>query len=65
MWRGDGLPARHPTFALVVNNDQQREALQGQGRAALYVDSDLPSTITAEEFLQQWLSANGDGQRTI
>jgi hypothetical protein len=65
MWRGDGLPVKHPTFSLVVNNDQQREALQGQGRAALYVDTDLPSSITAEEFLADWLHENGDGQRKI
>jgi hypothetical protein len=65
MWRGDGLPPKHPTFALVINNDQQRNALQGQGRAALYVDSDLSPTITAGEFLHEWQDDDGDGQKKI
>jgi len=64
MWRDDGIPAKHPTFSLVVNNDQQREALQGQGRAALYVDSNFDETITAEEFLRQWQSEE-NGQASI
>ena len=62
MWRSDGRPNQHPTFALVLGNEIDRVALQRQGRAAISIDNVDPN-LTAEAFLRQW--DDTEGQRKI
>ena len=51
MWRSDGRPAAHPTFALFLDNDSRRSQLQSQGCIAL---RDVDPTLTVSEFMAQW-----------
>ena len=53
MWRSDGRPAQHPTFALVVHSVISQGQLHGQGQA--YVKrSNVPPGMTLGEFAEQW-----------
>jgi hypothetical protein len=46
VWRSDGKPASHPTFALVLNNHKMKSQLQRQGQyVANTSDFDLAKTI--------------------
>jgi hypothetical protein len=47
MWRSDGMPAKHPTLGLVLNNDIQRRQLHSQGLVALHLDNSMDATSTA------------------
>lgn len=51
MWRGDGAPAAHPTFALVVFNETQRAQLRNQGKYALKISDSVDDTTTIQDFL--------------
>jgi hypothetical protein len=69
LWRSDGFPSKHPTLALVLNNDHQRRSLQNQGRAALHLEDNIdPTTVTASAFMDNWVDGgpqqDGNGTDT-
>ena len=46
MWRSDGIPAKHPTWSIVVNNHKMKMDLQQQGSYSISTENiDLSSTI--------------------
>ncbi|KAL7526201.1 hypothetical protein ACHAXR_003700, partial [Thalassiosira sp. AJA248-18] len=49
MWRSDGVPASHPTFALVLYNHKLKNSLQGQGRFVVQ-NSGIDMTTTCEDI---------------
>jgi hypothetical protein len=49
MWRNDGGPARHPTFALILNAELTQTSLLAQGGVFL-ARQDIPSTMSLEQF---------------
>ena len=49
MWRSDGAPAAHPTFALVAYNHKMKNQLRGQARYAVSI-SGIDPNITCEEI---------------
>ncbi|KAL7537702.1 hypothetical protein ACHAXR_008006, partial [Thalassiosira sp. AJA248-18] len=49
MWRSDGVPASHPTFALVLYNHKLKNSLQGQGRFVVQ-NSGVDMTTTCEDI---------------
>lgn len=59
MWRSDGRPAKHPTFALVLHNHMTRTALQGQGRFSLNT-SDMDPNTTIKELREAIKNGKGD-----
>ena len=53
MWRSDGRPAEHPTFALVLHGVTSQGQLHGQGQA--YVKrANVPVGMTLKEFAEEW-----------
>ena len=58
MFRSDGAPASHPTFALVAMNHKMKRQLQGQGRFALNT-SDMDPNMSGEELLKIWDDKEG------
>jgi hypothetical protein len=59
MWRSDGVPAKHPTFALVLLNDTNRNRLMNRGRYAITSDDVVDADMTSEEFLKSWDDSKG------
>ena len=59
MFRSDGAPASHPTFALVAMNHKMKQQLQGQGQFALHT-SDMNPNMTGEELLKIWDDKEGE-----
>ena len=50
------FPSKHPTLALILNNDQQHRCLQNQGHAALHRQDNInPTTVSALEFMANWV----------
>ena len=58
MWRSDGQPAAHPTFALVLCNYVLRSSLQKQGRVAVSLEG-LDPHLTVEDFMARWGTNEG------
>lgn len=53
MWRRDGDPAAHPTFALVAYNEKHRAALRGQGKHVLHIAETVDDTTTIQQFMDR------------
>ena len=57
MFRSDGVPAAHPTFALVLHNHKIKQQLQGQGQYVLNT-SGLDPNMNGREFVEMWDDKN-------
>ena len=57
MWRSDGLPTSHPTFALILYNHKVRNQLQKLGMVCLNSENINPYT-TVDDLKLLW--ANDD-----
>ena len=53
MWRNDGGPARHPTFALILNAEISQTQLRDQGRVFLS-RMDISPTMSLVEFQESY-----------
>jgi hypothetical protein len=53
MWRNDGSPAKHPTFALILNAEISQSQLRSQGNVFLH-RMDISPTMTVEEFQMEY-----------
>jgi hypothetical protein len=58
MWNSNGLAAKHPFFALVLNSELTRTSLQMQGRVTL-ARNDIPADMTVEGFREHWKTPKG------
>ena len=61
MWRSDGGPARHPTFAVVLNAILSQSQLQSQGQTYLHRSSVDPD-LTLEQFQTQYADKGGNAK---
>ena len=66
MWRSDGIPAKHPTFALFAYKENFRhQPASGPSSCCSLLDLDrLTRQLLWEEFLAQWQSGD-DGQHQL
>ena len=62
MWRSDGLPTSHPTFALVLYNHKVRNQLQKLGSVCLNSENINPYT-TVDDLKLLW--ANDDDRKKL
>ena len=62
MWRSDGLPTSHPTFALVLYNHKIRNQLQKLGSVCLNTE-DINSYTTVDQLKELWV--NDDERKKI
>ena len=62
MWRSDGLPTSHPTFALVLYNHKVRNQLQKLGSVCLNTENINPY-ITVPDLKQLW--SNDDDRKKL
>jgi hypothetical protein len=53
MWRSDGSPAKHSTFALILNAEISQSQLRSQGNVFLH-RMDIPPSMTVEEFQKEY-----------
>ena len=53
MYRSDGVPAAHPSFAIVAMNHKMKNQLQGQGQYALNT-SGMDPNLTGEKLIEMW-----------